>query len=116
MRAAGLGVALAPLTATVGAATRKAAGAAAVAALCVVLPTAVGLALVSSALVLPPWSPGSQGAAGTVQERLVLLHGDMPLPLSGPTFLPTVLVTAAVAAFGALAALRLPSGGRSGPG
>ena len=40
----------------------------------------------------------------------------MPLPLSGPTFLPTVLVTAAVAAFGALAALRLPSGGRSGPG
>ncbi|TMD09123.1 MAG: MFS transporter [Chloroflexi bacterium] len=116
VRAAGLGVALAPLTATVVAATRKAAGAAAVAALCVVLPTAAGLALVSSALVLPPWSPGSQGAAGTVQERLVLLHGDMPLPLSGPTFLPTVLVTAAVAAFGALAALRLPSGGRSGPG
>jgi hypothetical protein len=78
------------------------------------VPTAAGLAMVSSALSIPAWSPGSQAASSTVQERLVLLHGDVLLPLSGPTFLATVLVTAAVAAFGALAALRLPSGGRSG--
>jgi MFS family permease len=116
VRAAGLGVALAPLTAALGPVTRRAAGAAAVVALGVLLPAAAGLAMVSAALSLPSWSPGSQGAAGTVQERLVLLHGDVPLPLSGPTFLATVLGTAAVAAFGALAALRLPSGGRSGPG
>ncbi|MGH7749787.1 MAG: hypothetical protein ACREQ5_34235, partial [Candidatus Dormibacteria bacterium] len=90
-------------------------GAAAVTALCLLLPAAAGLAVVNSALTLPPWSPGSQGASGTLQERLVLLHGDVPLPLAGPTFLHAVLVTAALGALGAVLALRLPRRGQQTP-
>ena len=107
-RGAGLGVALAPLTAAMPAVAHRVRGAAAVAGLCLLLPMAAGLAAVGSALTVPPWSPGSQGASATVQERLVLLHGDVPLPLSGPAFLHTVLLTAALAAIGAMIALRLP--------
>jgi hypothetical protein len=114
VRGAGLGIALAPLAAAAGAAIRRTSGAAAVIALGVLLPTAAGTAVVSSALSVPAWAPGSQGAAATVQERLILLHGDVALPLSGPAFLGTVLGIAALAAFGALLALRLPSGGRPG--
>jgi EmrB/QacA subfamily drug resistance transporter len=111
LRGAGLGLALAPLTAAIPAATQRVRGAAAVATVCLLLPAAAGLALVSSALAVPAWSPGSQGAAATVQERVILLHGDVALPLAGPTFLHTVLCIAALAALGALAALRLPTGG-----
>jgi hypothetical protein len=116
LRAAGLGAVLAPLAAAAAPAARRVAGASAVVALGVLLPTAAGAAVVSSALSVPAWWAGSQGAAGTVQERLVLLHGDAPLPLSGPAFLGTVLATAAIAACGALLALRLPARGEPGPG
>jgi hypothetical protein len=109
LRAAGLGVVLGPLAGSAGAAARRVAAASALVALGVVLPTAAGVAVVSSALSVPAWWPGSHGAAGTVQERLVLRHGDAPLPLSGPAFLGTVLATAAIAAFGALIALCLPA-------
>ncbi|MEA2669993.1 MAG: hypothetical protein QOG45_213, partial [Chloroflexota bacterium] len=76
----------------------------------VLIPAAAGVAVLGSALAVPGWSPGSQAAAATVPQRLVLLHGDVPLPLAGGTLLHTVLLTAAFAALGALLALRLPSG------
>jgi EmrB/QacA subfamily drug resistance transporter len=116
IRGAGLGLALAPLTAAIPAAAQRVRGAAAVTAVCLLLPAAAGLAVVSSALAVPPWWPVGQGAAATVQERVVLLHGDVTLPLAGSTFLHTVLFTAALAALGALLALRLPSGGARAAG
>jgi hypothetical protein len=111
VRGAGLGLALAPLTAAIPAAAQRVRGAAAITFVCLLLPAAAGLAVLSSALAVPPWWPGGQGAAATVQERVVLLHGDLALLLAGPILLYTVLLTAGLAALGALLALRLPTAG-----
>ncbi len=116
LRAAALGLALAPLVAAAIAPPARVGRAAGVAAVAVLIPAAAGTAVLGSALAVPAWSPGSQAAAGTLPERLVLLHGDVPLPLPGGSLLHTVMVTAALAALGALLALRLPSGGQNAGG
>jgi hypothetical protein len=110
LRGAALGLALTPLVAAAIASAAPVARAAAITAVSVLIPAAAGIAVLGSALAVPGWSPGSQAAAATVPQRLVLLHGDVPLPLPGGTLLHTVLLTAALAALGALLALGLPSG------
>jgi DHA2 family multidrug resistance protein len=110
LRGAALGLALTPLVAAAVASAAPVARAAAVTAVSVLIPAAAGVAVLGSALAVPAWSPGSQAAAATLPQRLVLLHGDAPLPLPGGTLLHTVLLTAALAALGALLALGLPSG------
>jgi MFS family permease len=112
LRGAAVGLALTPLMAAAIVPAASVARAAAVTAVSVVIPAAAGLAVLGSALAVPAWSPGSQAAAATLPQRLVLLHGDVPLPLPGGTLLHAVLLTAALAALGAPLALGLPSGRR----
>jgi EmrB/QacA subfamily drug resistance transporter len=118
LRSLGLGLAATPLLASAmaAAAAERAGRAIAVTAACVVVPAAVGLAVLSSALTPAFAGRGAPGAATTVQGRLVLLHGDATLPLVGGTFLHVVLLTAAVCALGALLAMRLPGGARQPQG
>jgi MFS family permease len=112
LRGAAVGMALTPLMAAAIVPAASVARAAAVTAVSFVIPAAAGLAVLGSALAVPAWSPGSQAAAATLPQRLVLLHGDVPLPLPGGTLLHAVLLTAALAALGVPLALALPSGRR----
>jgi hypothetical protein len=117
LRSLGLGLAVSPLLAA--AAGPLAPGGeeptgrgAALAGLLLVAGT-LGAAVVGSAVAVPSWYPTSAASAETAQGRLLLLHGDLGLPLPGGTFLHVVLLSAGLCAVGAVVALRLPDGRRS---